>query len=121
MIRRAALPLIALLATSPALAAPGGVLGTLPIGRFTCETGGDVSGPASNHLPELDFAVVRGSSYDTPKGAGTYLLVEKNMVMTSGPMKGRKFHRISPRYLRELDSDGKEGPVRCIKGMMNYP
>ena len=99
----------------PAQAAPGGPLGTLLLGRYLCETGGDALGPAGVHQPERDFSVKRASSYQTPTGSGIYLLTGENLVFTGGPLKGQTFRRIREGFLREVGPDGADTDLRCVR------
>lgn len=103
----------AALSTSAALAIPG-ELGTMPTGRYICELPGDGSGPASLHVPESDFTILRASRYRAGYGAGIYLLTGDLLVMTSGPRQGERFIRKSNGFLRMLGPDGKESLLRCV-------
>ncbi|MFA7601804.1 MAG: hypothetical protein WCY29_02240 [Novosphingobium sp.] len=107
-----ALPL-ALLA-APAVAVPGGEIGTLMVGRYTCELPGDAEGPRGVHVPSADFAIVPGSSYRADGVRGTYLLTGDRMVMTSGPRKGERYHRLTQGFLRKQNPDGSDGDLRCV-------
>lgn len=98
---------------------PGGRIGTLEIGSYLCELPGDASGPAAKRVPEADFSIESASSYRTSKTGGTYLLTGDHMVMTSGPFNGRKFHRESRVFLRELGPDGEPGDMRCVRATRN--
>ena len=111
---------IALIALSgPALAVPGGLLEILPRGNFMCEAPGDASGPVGLHNPSADFAIVNDSSYRTPQGDGIYLLTGNSLVMTSGPMNGIQFRRVTDRFLRKLDANGSETKLRCVFRVAN--
>ncbi len=104
----------------PAAAAPGGPLGTLPLGHYTCETGGDALGPAGVHQPARDFAVTRGSSYRAATiaggpGTGVYLLTGDRVVMTAGPFQDQAFRRVREGFLREVGPDGKDTDLRCVR------
>ncbi|MEP7222632.1 MAG: hypothetical protein ABI673_08190 [Novosphingobium sp.] len=103
-------------ASSPGLAAPGGIIGTLPLGRYTCELPGDATGAVGQHLPEADFTVINASSYATANGQGPYLLTGDVLTMTGGPFRDARFHRVSGGYLRKLEADGSEGKMRCVRG-----
>ena len=116
--RRTALTLpLALLAliAAPVLAAPGGTLGTLPLGRYECETGGDALGPVGVRQPARDFAVTRGSSYRTRAGHGVYLLTGDRMIFTSGPLEGQTYRQVRENFLRELGPDNALGDLRCVR------
>lgn len=114
--------LIALLltaGTAPALAAPGGALGTMQLGTYQCELPGDATGPVGIRAPEHDFTIDNGSNYVTASGRGTYLLTGDLLQMTSGPQKGERYRRQSGGFLRRLAADGSEGDLRCILGVSN--
>jgi len=108
-------PIAILAATVPADAAPGGPLGTLLLGHYTCETGGDALGPTGIHQPERDFSITRGSSYRTDSGRGIYLLTGDRVTFTSGPMEGQAFRRVRENFLRVVATDGRDGELRCIR------
>jgi hypothetical protein len=116
--RSLALPALALLA-APALAVPGGDIDTLEIGRYVCELPGDALGERGVHVPGEDFAVVYGSSYHAEGGNGTYLLTGDQIVMTSGPKQGLRYHRISTGFLRKQNADGSDSDLRCVIGNRN--
>lgn len=98
----------------PAHAVPGGRIGTLPLGLYQCELPGDAAGPTRIHVPEADFTVVTASSYRAGGVRGSYLLTGDRAVITSGPHKGKSYHRVSRGYLRLVDEDGQPGKLRCI-------
>jgi len=104
---------------APAAAIPGGEIHTLPTGQYVCELPGDAAGPFRIRTPEQDFAVVSASSYKVGSARGTYLLTGKNMVMTSGPFKGRKFQRLGDGFLRHLGPDAAIRPMRCVLSTRN--
>lgn len=113
--RCAPMRLIALalcLVPSAALAASGGPLGTLMLGRYECERPGP---PAEPGVPEpgWSFAVTTSSRYVAAAGEGTYLLTGDTLTMTSGPLDGTRLIRLRGGFLRVLEN-GKPGPVRCI-------
>lgn len=39
--------------------------------------------------------------------------------MTSGPKRGQRFHRLSDRFLRLMDANGKDSALRCIRRVVN--
>ena len=104
---------IALLA-GPAAAVPGGEIDTLTLGRYTCELPGDALGPRGVHIQEADFAIVFGSSYFVNGVRGTYLLTGDQVVFTSGPRHGERYHRVSQNFLRKQNSDGTDSDLRCV-------
>ena len=104
---------------APAVAVPGGELGTLEIGRYICELPGDATGPAGRHVPDADFTVISASSYRANGRIGSYLLTGDFLVMTSGPHKGKRFHRMNGGFLRNVEDDGSDGRMRCILATRN--
>lgn len=100
----------------PALAVPGGAIGTLEQGRYTCELPGDATAAAGRHVPASDFTVISASSYRHNGTLGSYLLTGDQLVMTNGPHRGKKFHRLSRGFLRQLNDDGSDGVMRCVLG-----
>lgn len=104
---------------TPAQAAPGGSLGTLPLGRYICELPGSATGPAGVRQAEADFTIMHASSYAVGDDTGTYLLTGDLAQMTSGPQKGVRYRRISENFLRRLNADGSESPLRCVRSVPN--
>jgi len=111
----AGLPGVALASPEPP-AVPGGRLGTLTQGRYTCEMPGDATGPVGIAMQDLDFRIVNGSGYRIGDERGTYLLTGDTVTITSGPLKGLALHRLSDGFLRRIEADGSDGEVRCILG-----
>lgn len=99
----------------PALAAPGGKLGTLLIGEYHCALPGDADGQAWVPLADRDFTIGNSSTYHTPIGSGTYLLTGKRVIFVRGPMNGMKFDRTGPGTLRWIDELGEYGRMRCVR------
>ena len=114
-----ALILLALAAASPARGAPGGPIDTLQLGTYVCEMPGDATGPAGYRVEEEDFTVTNASSYLTRGGRGNYLLTGDRIVVTTGPKKGQRFHRISASFLRLVQADGSDSDLRCIRQVSN--
>lgn len=115
-------PILALLvamATSPAIAAPGGPIATLQLGAYVCELPGDATGPAGLRVPDQDFSIINASSYATGNGRGSYLLTGDTVAVTSGPKKGQRFHRVSSSFLRLREADGGDSPLRCVRQVTN--
>lgn len=113
------LPSLALLlsaAAPPVPAVPGGLIGTLPQGRYTCELPGDASGPVRVAAHDFDFAVIHGSSYRSGNSRGSYLLTGDTVTMTGGKLKGLKLHRIADGFLRQVQANGTDGEMRCVLG-----
>ena len=114
-----ALAIIAILATGPALAVPGGMIDSLVPGTYVCELPGDATGPAGLRQDAESFTVLNASTYESAGGRGTYLLTGDKLSMTSGPKAGQQFRRLSANFLRKLDAGGKEGPLRCVRRVVN--
>lgn len=110
--------LLAAFAAVPAFAAPGGALDTLPLGQYLCEMPGDATGPVGLRVPEADFRVLNASSYTTANGAGTYLLRGDDIIMTSGPLNGVQYRRLSSGLLR-LVENGNDARQRCVLHVNN--
>ncbi|WP_179562280.1 hypothetical protein [Sphingomonas sp. R3G8C] len=111
-----ALMLAASLAPTPASAAPGGDLATLHNGHWTCEYPGDAAAQP-RQVPGEGFRITPDSSYRTPdgKGGGTYLLLGRAMVFTSGPLNGHSYEAQGPNTVLQLDAHGKRTGVRCSR------
>ncbi len=118
----ATMAIASLISAGPALASPtpppvpGGRLGTLTQGHYSCETPGDATGPVGISMADLDFRIVNGSGYRVERQRGTYLLVGDLVMMTAGPLKGLQLHRLSDGFLRRIEPDGSDGEVRCVLG-----
>ncbi len=108
-----------LLLAAPLAAAPGGDLETLPIGDYQCELPGDVTGPAGLRVPDEDFTVVNASSYSAGGAMGSYLLAGENLTMTGGPLRGKRYKRMSAGFVRLIDAAGKPGDLRCVRRKPN--
>ena len=93
---------------------PGGLIGTLPQGRYTCELPGNAGGPIRVAASEFDFTVILGSSYRAGGERGSYLLTGDVVQMTDGKLKGLKLHRISSGFLRRIDANGLDSELRCV-------
>lgn len=109
--------LLALIAV-PALAVPGGQIGSLRPGAYQCEMPGDATGPAGLRTPEADFDIINANTYATPKGRGTYLLTGDLLQLTSGPLNGAKYHRVSNNFMRQIGPDGKDTAMRCVRRVL---
>ena len=99
---------------TPAGAVPGGEIGILEKGRYVCEVPGGDTGPSRLHVPTEDFTVITASSYRVAGKSGSYLLTGDRMVMTSGPFRGKRYHRLSRGLLRLVDDEGGDISVRCV-------
>jgi hypothetical protein len=100
--------------TPPAV--PGGLIGTLELGKYTCELPGDAGGPVRVAAKDFDFVVIHGSSYRAAGSRGSYLLTGDVVTMTGGKLRGLKLHRISAGFLRQVAKDGSDGDMRCVLG-----
>ena len=107
------------LLSSQAPAAPGGGLATLPLGTYMCELPGSALGAAGVRRPAEDFTVLHASTYDVGEDTGTYLLTGNLVQMTSGPRQGTRYRRVSENFLRKLNPDGSDSPLRCVRGVPN--
>ena len=114
------IPLLALLAVTPALAVPGGEIGRLKPAAYQCEMPGDATGPAGLRVPAADFSVINANTYETPAGRGTYLLTGDLLQLTSGPLYGARYHRLTNNYLRQIGADGNDTPLRCVRKVLGY-
>lgn len=104
---------------SPARAATAAdVLGTMHLGTYVCEVGGDALGHP-HHVPGADFTILRSSAYAVGRAQGSYLFTGDLMVMTSGPHRGERYRRISDNFLRKLKPDGSDDDIRCIRQVLN--
>ena len=110
---------MALLVAGPVAAAPGGDIGTMPIGTYVCEVPGTADGPAANRLPGEDFQITSASTYQAGGARGSYLLTGTSFTMTSGPRNGAQYVRQSEGFLRKLGPDGQPGPIRCVRRNQN--
>lgn len=100
--------------SGPAFAAPGGELGTLEIGRYACETPDATGHSRGVAQDQADFAIVGASSYSAGGEMGSYLHTGNEVVMTSGPRQGTRLAREARGFLRMLDAQGRQTPVRCV-------
>jgi len=110
---RHAIYALAVLSAAPAMATPGGAMGTAAQGRWTCELPGDATMPPTPQ-PDHDFSIVADSSYIVGGVRGTYLLLGNTFTMTSGPFAGRRFDKVGLSLIR-LGPDGKREALRCVR------
>lgn len=107
-------PAIALFALSLPLGAQAATdLSVLPQGRYGCWTAGLASGPAVN--AQSEFIVVRGSSYLSDAGGGTYLLASDILLFTRGPLKDQRFKRNRDGFWQQIARDGELGALKCSR------
>ena len=112
MIRFAAVLMTVALA-SPTLAASD--LSVLPQGRYGCWTAGIASGPAVVDEPSKSFTIVRGSSYQSEAGGGTYLLASDILTFTRGPFKDMRLRRTREGFWQQIARDGELGRLKCSR------
>lgn len=111
----ASLAVFAASSATPAIAAPGGKLGTMAGGRWICEIPGDATMRPTRQEAD-DFSIVPDSSYRTPDGrSGTYLLLGDRLTMTSGPFDGKRFVLDSAAMIHPLDQNDQPEALRCVK------
>ncbi|MBN8500462.1 MAG: hypothetical protein J0M19_04870 [Sphingomonadales bacterium] len=119
MYRSAVIAVVLTFAASTALAVPGGPIDTLLPASYVCEMPGDATAAAGYRVPGEDFSISNSTSYATPEGRGTYLLIGDRLTLTSGPKKGNKYHRISDSFLRKLGPDDEDTALRCVRRVLN--
>ncbi|MEQ1498021.1 MAG: hypothetical protein ABL914_05120 [Novosphingobium sp.] len=103
---------------APALAVPGGEIGSLRPGAYQCEMPGDATGAAGLRTPDADFDIITANTYARPEGRGTYLLTGDLLQLTSGPLKGAKYHRVSNNFMRQIGPDGQDTAMRCVRRVL---
>jgi len=107
--------LVLCLSAAPAQAAPGGELGTLELGKWFCELPGDAAAPAVP-VPAETFTAVPDSTYIAGKDvAGSYLLLGDELVMTTGALKGHRFHLETAATIHLIDDKGNATGLRCVR------
>ena len=80
-----------------------------------CELPGDASGTVAQPRPDSNFLVTNSSGYVAAGMAGTYLLTGNQLVMTSGPLQGQRFRKVSNNFLRLMAPDGSDSALRCVR------
>lgn len=110
---KSALGLLAL--TLPLAALGASDLDVLPQGRYACWTAGTATGPALTGNPERSFTIVRGSSYETATGGGTYLLAGDILTFTRGPLKDMRLRGSREGYWQNVDREGGLQPLKCSR------
>ncbi len=100
---------------SPAMAVSGGKLGTLERGIYICEMPGDAATTRGIVMPEAGFEVTNASTYSADQGDGTYLRTGDDVTITSGPKKGERYKVEREGFLRQIERDGNETGLRCIR------
>ena len=110
---KAAIASVALLASTDATAATD--LSVLPQGRYGCWTAGVATGPAVTGNPERSFTIVRGSSYESMAGGGTYLLASDMLTFTRGPFKDLRLRKSKDGYWQQVARDGEFEQLKCSR------
>lgn len=98
-------------ATSP----PGGMLRTMPHGRYQCALPGDADGAAYDVVEEEEFRIFTASRYENATGEGTYIMRGDDLTFTQGPKKGERFTRVGANQLRKLDARGSRTDLLCTR------
>ena len=107
--------LVLCLPTVPAHAAPGGELATLALGKWFCEMPGDAAAPAVP-VPTETFTAVPDSTYiASDEVAGSYLLLGDELLMTTGALRGHRFHLETAATIHRIDDKGIETALRCVR------
>ena len=107
--------LVLCLSAEPAQAAPGGELGTLELGKWFCELPGDAAAPAVP-VPAETFTAVPDSTYIAGDDvAGSYLLLGDELVMTTGALRGHRYHLETAATIHLIDDKGNETGLRCVR------
>ena len=66
-------------------------------------------------MPAEDFSIIHASSYAYGAQRGAYLLVGDTVIMTTGPLAGNRYRRLTENFLRKIDLDGRESELRCVR------
>lgn len=90
-----------------------GRLNLLEQGEYVCSLPGDATGRAWVVQEGHDFVITGGSSYETARGSGTYLMEGKQVTFTRGPLRGMRLMQLGSGLLQEIGRDGKLGRLRC--------
>jgi len=94
---------------------PGGMLRTMPHGRYQCALPGDAGGAAYTTVAEEEFRIFTASRYENAQGEGTYIMRGDSLTFTQGPKKGERFSRVGANQLRKLDSSGTRTELLCTR------
>lgn len=90
-------------------------LDVLQQGRYGCWTAGDATGPAMTDEPGRTFTIVRGSSYESAAGGGTYLLASDLLTFTRGPLKDLRLRKNKDGYWQKIARDGELERLKCSR------
>lgn len=107
--------LAALALALPSVAHAASDLSVLPLGRYGCWTAGSAVGPATTGDAERSFTVLRGSSYVSVGGNGTYLLASDLLTFTRGPLKDTRLRRNKDGFWQQIARDGELGRLKCSR------
>jgi hypothetical protein len=89
-------------------------LDVLPQGSYGCWTAGVASGPAVLDTPPR-FTIIRGSSYRSEAGGGTYLLAGDILTFTRGPLKDMRLRRTRDGFWQQIARDGELARLKCSR------
>ncbi|MEP3051229.1 MAG: elongation factor P [Erythrobacter sp.] len=115
VIALAALAAVLAAATPGARAQEGGVLSTMPQGRYQCALPGDAGSVAYEVVESAGFRIGTASSYRNEAGRGTYILKGRTLTFTRGPKKGEKFRRVGTNQLQVIENGGSLGLMICTR------
>lgn len=65
--------------------------------------------------PGHSFTVLRGSSYQSVAGSGTYLLAQDLLTFTRGPFKDMRLRRNKEGYWQQIARDGELQRLKCSR------
>lgn len=96
--------------------APSGrMLGTLQRGRWECALPGDAGAEAFRVIEAERFRIGNASSYESPEGAGIYLLSGTELVFTRGPKKDQRYLQLGENTLQKRNADGSLSKLICTR------
>lgn len=93
----------------------GGMLRTMPTGKYQCALPGDAGGDAFKVVEREGFEIETASRYRDADGTGTYILRGRQLTFTGGPRSGSEFERVGQNQLRKIGTDGKPGVLLCTR------
>lgn len=97
-------------------AAPAAAGGPIKTGVYECDSPQMIGGmvmpnPSTGHM----FGVLGPGSYrDFNGGRGAFSFAGDILTMTSGPLKGIRYRRASPKLFYPLNAKGERGSIRCV-------
>ncbi|MEM6477206.1 MAG: elongation factor P [Pseudomonadota bacterium] len=92
----------------------GGMLKTMPQGRYQCALPGDAAGAAYKPVAAESFSIGAASSYRSSDGSGAYILRGDQLTFTRGPKKGERFKRVGTNQLRKM-AGSTETKLLCTR------